>query len=149
MDWEDTEVRVEEMEWETTCIHDCEPMDWEDIPQVRASKRSKVSEPVEFKIPLQDEAAPPSSKKVSPPPNLTSLQKNPTPPPPKKVSVPLEPKLSPSLQVTPPTSPKVSPFTSEFIRHKIRSKPKVSIPEVSAPTDRVILKVRRAAPLRI
>ncbi|GFQ98429.1 hypothetical protein TNCT_136941 [Trichonephila clavata] len=63
----------------------------EDIPQVRASKSSKVSKPVEFKIHLQDEAAPPESKKVSPFPNLTSLQENATPPQPQKVSAPLEP----------------------------------------------------------
>ncbi|GFY38126.1 hypothetical protein TNIN_369921 [Trichonephila inaurata madagascariensis] len=57
----------------------------------------------------------------------------------------------PSLQgkLTSPTSQKGSPFISEFIRHKIRSKPKVSIPEVSAPTDRVILKARRPALPRI
>ncbi|GFY76131.1 hypothetical protein TNIN_152721 [Trichonephila inaurata madagascariensis] len=99
----------------------------------------------------ENEAGAPASKKVSPPPNLTSLQEIATPPQPKNVSAPLEPKPNPSLQVklTPPTSQKVSPFTSEFIRHKIRSKPKVSIPEVSAPTDRVILKARRPAPPRI
>ncbi|GFY79552.1 hypothetical protein TNIN_33191 [Trichonephila inaurata madagascariensis] len=38
-------------------------------PSVRAPKRSKVSEPVNFKIPFQDEPAPPVSKK-SPTPNL-------------------------------------------------------------------------------
>ncbi|GFR18411.1 hypothetical protein TNCT_434741 [Trichonephila clavata] len=63
MDWEDTEVHVEEMECETICTHDSEPMDWEDIPQVGACKRSKVSEPVECNIPLQVKAAPPASKK--------------------------------------------------------------------------------------
>ncbi|GFY76130.1 hypothetical protein TNIN_152711 [Trichonephila inaurata madagascariensis] len=149
MDWEDTEVCAEEMEWEPICTRDSEPMDWEDIPQVKASKRSKVSEPVEFKlnVPLQNEAGTPASKKVSPPPNLTSLQGIATPPQPKNVSAPLEPKPNPSLQVklTPPTSQKVSPFTSEFIRHKIRSEPKVSIPEVCAQTDRVILKARLPA----
>ncbi|GFQ85214.1 hypothetical protein TNCT_252131 [Trichonephila clavata] len=87
MDWEDTEVHVEEMEWETICTPDSEPIDWEDIPQVRASKRSKVSEPVECNISLQVEAAPPASKKVRPPPNLTSLQENATPPQTKKRSV--------------------------------------------------------------
>ncbi|GFQ81876.1 hypothetical protein TNCT_358571 [Trichonephila clavata] len=149
MDWEDTQVHVEEMEWETICTYDSEPMDWEDIPQVRAFKRSKVSEPVECNIPLQVKAAPPASKKVSPPPNLTSLQENATPPQPKKVIVTLDPKPNPTLQVTPPTPQKVSPFSSEFIRHKIRSKPKLSIPEVSAPTDRVILKARKPALPRI
>ncbi|GFY64838.1 hypothetical protein TNIN_72921 [Trichonephila inaurata madagascariensis] len=146
MDWEDTEVRVEEMEWEPSYFEVSEPMDWEDIPQVRASKRSKVSEPVEFNIPLQDEPAPPVSKKVSPTPNLNSLQEKATLPQPKTVS-----KTNISLQVklTSPTSPKVSPFTSELIRHKIRSKPKVSIPEVSAPSDRVILKAKRPALPRI
>ncbi|GFS48742.1 hypothetical protein TNIN_435541 [Trichonephila inaurata madagascariensis] len=103
MDSEDTEVRVEKMEWEPSYIQVSEPMDWEDIPQVRASKRSK--------------------------------------------SLP-----NPSLQVklTLPTPQKVSPITSEFIRHKIRSKPKVSIPEVSgAPSDRVILKAWRPTSFRI
>ncbi|GFY02262.1 hypothetical protein TNCV_3501451 [Trichonephila clavipes] len=78
MDWEATEVRVEEMEWETSYIQVSEPMDWEDIPQVRASKRSKVSEPVIVNVPLQDEAVPPQ---------------------PKKVSSPLEPKTNLSFQV--------------------------------------------------
>ncbi|GFR11985.1 hypothetical protein TNCT_695791 [Trichonephila clavata] len=119
MDWKDTEVRMEEMEWNPICTHDSEPMDWEDIPQIRASIMSKVSEPVEFNIPLQDEAALPASKKVSPLRNFTCLLENTTPPQPKIVSVPLEPKSNPSLQVTPPTPRKVSPFTSEFIRHKI------------------------------
>ncbi|GFX49153.1 hypothetical protein TNCV_5041471 [Trichonephila clavipes] len=146
MDWEDTEVRVEEMEWEPSYIEVSEPMDWEDIPQERASKRSKVSEFVVFNVTLQDEAAPPVSKKVSPSPNLTSLQEKATLPQPKKVS---KPNLSLQVKLTSPTPPKVSPFTSEFIRHKIRCKPKVSIPEVSAPTDRVILKARRPALPRI
>ncbi|GFV66086.1 hypothetical protein TNCV_2891561 [Trichonephila clavipes] len=90
----------------------------EDIPQVRASKRSKEST---------------------------------TSPQPKKVSVPLEAKSNPSLQVklTPPSPKKVNPFTSEFNRHKIRSKPRVNIPEVSAPNDRVILKARRPVLPRI
>ncbi|GFX79082.1 hypothetical protein TNCV_3913671 [Trichonephila clavipes] len=88
-------------------------MDWEDIAQVRASKRSKVSEPVDFNIPLQDEAAPLLSKKVSSPPNLTSLQENTTSSQPTKVSVPLEPKLSLQVKLTPPTPQKVNPFTSE------------------------------------
>ncbi|GFW60760.1 hypothetical protein TNCV_571061 [Trichonephila clavipes] len=150
MDWEDTEVRVEEMEWEPSYFEVSEPMDWEDIPQVRASKRSKVSELIEFNVTLQAEAALPVSKKVSPP-NLTSLQEKTTPPKPKKVSSPLKSKPNPSLQVklTSPTPQKVSPFTSEFIRHKIRAKPKVSIPQVSVPTNRVILKAKRPAPPRI
>ncbi|GFT44764.1 hypothetical protein TNCV_2845441 [Trichonephila clavipes] len=145
MDWEDAEVRVEGMKWEPNYTHSIsETMDWEDIPQVRASKRSKVSEPAEFNIPLQDEAALPVSKKVSSNPNLTSLQKSTTSPQPKKISAPLVPKPNPSLQVklAPPTPKKANPFTSEFIRRKIRSKPKVSIPEVSALADRVILKAR-------
>ncbi|GFQ81874.1 hypothetical protein TNCT_358561 [Trichonephila clavata] len=97
MDWEDTEVHVEEMECETICTHDSEFMNWEDIPQVGACKRSK---------------------------------ENATPAQPKKVSVTLDPKPNPTLQGTPPTPQKGSPFSSEFIRHKIRSKPKVSIPQV-------------------
>ncbi|GFU13106.1 hypothetical protein TNCV_1445281 [Trichonephila clavipes] len=127
MDWEVTEVRVEEMEWEPSYIQVSEPMDWEDIPQVRASKRSKVSEPVIVNVPLQDEAVPPQ---------------------PKKVSSPLEPKTNLSFQVkqTSSTPKQVSLFTSEFVRHKIRCKPKVSIPEVSAPNNRVILKAKRPAP---
>ncbi|GFY38212.1 hypothetical protein TNIN_12951 [Trichonephila inaurata madagascariensis] len=98
MDWEATEIRVEEMEWEPSYIEVSEPMDWEDIPQVRASKRSKVSEPAVFNVSLQDQAAPPVSKKVSPSPNLTSLQENTPPPHHKKVSLPLEPKPNPSFQ---------------------------------------------------
>ncbi|GFR20855.1 hypothetical protein TNCT_724721 [Trichonephila clavata] len=93
-------------------------MDWEDIPQVRASIRFNVSEHVEFDIPLQNEAALPASKKVSSPRNFTSFLDNTTPPQHKIVSVPLEPKPNPSLQVkfTPPPPRKVSSFTSEFIR---------------------------------
>ncbi|GFU62092.1 hypothetical protein TNCV_4893101 [Trichonephila clavipes] len=127
MDWEVTEVRVEEMEWETSYIQVRESMDWEDIPQVRASKRSKVSEPIIINFPLQEEAVPPQ---------------------PKKVSLPLEPKTNLSFQVkqTSPILKQVSPFTSEFVRHKIRCKPKVSIPEVSAPSNRVILRAKRPAP---
>ncbi|GFW50363.1 hypothetical protein TNCV_2886691 [Trichonephila clavipes] len=126
MDWEAAVVRVEEMEWETSYIQVSEPMDWEDIPQVRASKRSKVSEPV-INVPLQAEAVPPQ---------------------PKKVSLSLEPKTNLSFQVklTSPAPKKVSFFSSEFVRHKIRCKPKVSIPEVSAPSNRVILRAKRPAP---
>ncbi|GFV93574.1 hypothetical protein TNCV_1988861 [Trichonephila clavipes] len=47
---------------ETSYIQVSEPMDWEDIPQVRASNRSKVSEPVIINVPLQDEAVPPQPK---------------------------------------------------------------------------------------
>ncbi|GFT60521.1 hypothetical protein TNCV_1966251 [Trichonephila clavipes] len=126
MDWEATEVRVEEMEWETSYIQVSEPMDWEDIPQVRASKRSKVSEPV-INVPLQAEAVPPT---------------------PKKVSLPLQskPNLPFQVKLTSPAPKKVSFFSSEFVRHKIRCKPKVSTPEVSAPSNRVILKAKRPAP---
>ncbi|GFU46751.1 hypothetical protein TNCV_4684011 [Trichonephila clavipes] len=42
-----------------------EPMDWEDIPQVRTSKRPKVSEPLIINFPLQEKAVPPQPKKVS------------------------------------------------------------------------------------
>ncbi|GFU08633.1 hypothetical protein NPIL_18361 [Nephila pilipes] len=42
MDWETTEVRVEEIDWECDCYQESEPMDWEDIPEVRSPKRSKV-----------------------------------------------------------------------------------------------------------
>ncbi|GFT60520.1 hypothetical protein TNCV_1966241 [Trichonephila clavipes] len=45
-----------------------------------------------------------------------------------------------------PAPKKVSFFSSEFVRHKIRCKPKVSTPEVSAPSNRVILKAKRPAP---
>ncbi|GFY72043.1 hypothetical protein TNIN_265341 [Trichonephila inaurata madagascariensis] len=107
-------------------------MDWEDIPQVKPPKKGpKVSEPVVINVPLQAKAAPPQ---------------------PKKVSSPLEskPNLSFQVKLTSPAPKKVSPFPpSEFIRHKIRCKPKVSIPEVSAPTDRVILKAKRPAPPRV
>ncbi|GFY73257.1 hypothetical protein TNIN_309051 [Trichonephila inaurata madagascariensis] len=111
-------------------------------------------QPVEFKlnVPLQNEAGTPASKKVSPPPNLTSLQEIATPPQPKNVSAPLEPKPNPSLQVKliPPTSQKVSPFFFPSLSGtKIRPKAGKGIPEVSAPTDRVILKARRPAPPRI
>ncbi|GFU46750.1 hypothetical protein TNCV_4684001 [Trichonephila clavipes] len=94
------------MEWETSYIQVSEPMDWEDIPQVRASKRPKVSEPLIINFPLQEKAVPPQ---------------------PKKVSLPLQPMSNLSFQVklTSPTPKQVSPFTSEFVRHKIRCKPKV------------------------
>ncbi|GFU46930.1 hypothetical protein TNCV_111001 [Trichonephila clavipes] len=59
------------------------------------------------------------------------LQTEAVPPQPKKVSSPLEPKPNLSFQVkrTSPTHKQVSFFTSEFIRHKIRCKPQVSISE--------------------
>ncbi|GFT26426.1 uncharacterized protein TNCV_3603021 [Trichonephila clavipes] len=74
------------MEWEPSYIEVSEPMDWEGIPQVRDSKRSKVSESVVFNVTLRDEAAPPVSKKVNPSLNITSLQEKATLPQPKKVS---------------------------------------------------------------
>ncbi|GFW80097.1 transposable element Tcb1 transposase [Trichonephila clavipes] len=86
-------------------------MDWEDIPQVRAAKRSKVSEPVVLNVSLQDQAASSVSKKVSPSYNITSLQENTPPPQHKKVSLPLEPKPNPSLQgKLTPTIPKKEDF---------------------------------------
>ncbi|GFX68980.1 hypothetical protein TNCV_683391 [Trichonephila clavipes] len=63
MDWEDTEVRVEEMEWEPSYVEVSEPMDWEDIPKVRASKRYKVSEPVEFNVTFSGKGYFPTTKK--------------------------------------------------------------------------------------
>ncbi|GFX11777.1 hypothetical protein TNCV_4341221 [Trichonephila clavipes] len=119
MDWEDIEVRVEEMEWEPSYI--------------------------------EDEAPLPVSKKVSPSPNLIFLKEKATTPQPEKVSSPLKhkPNLSLKVKLTSPTPQKVSPLTSEFIRHKFRCKPKVSIPEVSTPKDRVILKPRRPSLPRI
>ncbi|GFQ92036.1 hypothetical protein TNCT_565371 [Trichonephila clavata] len=124
MEWEPTEVHIEEMKWEH-CCEGPEPMDWEDSPEVRVSKKKKVSEiiDIEVKTNFQVETTPPGAKKVSPP---------------------LEPKTNLSFQEkeNTPTSKDVSPLFTEIVRRKIRSRPKVSTPAVS-PENRVILKARR------
>ncbi|GFQ93595.1 hypothetical protein TNCT_612271 [Trichonephila clavata] len=124
MEWEPTEVHIEEMEWEY-CSEWPEPMDWEDSPEVRVSKKTKVSEIIDIEV-------------------KTNFQVETIPPAPKKVSPPLESKTNDSFQEkeNTPTPKEVSPPLTEVYRRKIRSKPKVSTPAVS-PENRVILKARR------
>ncbi|GFY18048.1 hypothetical protein TNCV_3385391 [Trichonephila clavipes] len=64
-------------------------------------------------------------------------------PAPKKVSSPLESNINVSLQEKEnfPNPIKVSPTLTEIVRRKVRSRPKVSTPEVSF-ENRVILKAR-------
>ncbi|GFT95143.1 hypothetical protein NPIL_630641 [Nephila pilipes] len=96
-----------------------EPMDWEKIPEVRYAKKSKVSESFDIKT------------------NFT-FQYSTTPAAPNEVTP------------TPPQAKKVSPpANSEIIRRKICSKPKVSPPQVSNISDRVILKARPPVLLRL
>ncbi|GFQ65278.1 hypothetical protein TNCT_567051 [Trichonephila clavata] len=126
MDWEPTEVHIEEMEWEY-CCEGPEPMDWEDSPEVRVSKKTKASEIINIEV-------------------NTNFQVETIPPAPKKVSPPIEPKTNLYFQEKENISPKeVSPPLTEIVRRKIRTRPKVNTPEVS-PENRVILKARR--PLR-
>ncbi|GFT02419.1 hypothetical protein NPIL_83401 [Nephila pilipes] len=153
MEWDCTEVYVEEMEWECSKLD--EPMDWEDIPEVRCPKKSKVSEPVIImtKVTLQPTSTPAAPVEVSKPiiPN-TSVQVNKTTPAKKKVSPPVDTKENSSLQVTstPPERKKVSALAYyESIRRKIRTKSKVSPPQVSPASDRVILKARPPVPPRV
>ncbi|GFR31613.1 hypothetical protein TNCT_525941 [Trichonephila clavata] len=124
MDWEPTEVHIEEMEWEY-CCEEPEPMDWEDSPEVRISKKKKASEIIDIEV-------------------NTNFQVETIPPAPKKVSPTLEPNTNHSLQEKEncPTPKKVSPPLTEIVRRKIRTRPKVSTPAVS-PKNRVILKARR------
>ncbi|GFV79401.1 hypothetical protein TNCV_1903731 [Trichonephila clavipes] len=113
---------VSDMDWEDTEVR-VEEMEWE-------PSYIQVSEPMDWEDIPQDEAAAPQPKRVSSP-------------------LEIKPNLSFQVKLTSPTPKKVSPFTSEFVRHKIRSKPKLSVPEASAPANRVILKAERPAPLRI
>ncbi|GFS58756.1 hypothetical protein TNIN_215691 [Trichonephila inaurata madagascariensis] len=127
MEWEPTEIHIEEMEWEYS-YEGSEPMDWEDSSEVRDSKKKKVSDIIDIEVNtnFQVETILPALKKVSPP---------------------LEPNINVSLQEkeNSPTAKKVSPPLTEIVLRKVRSKPKVSTPEVSF-ENRVILKARR--PLR-
>ncbi|GFR30089.1 hypothetical protein TNCT_390961 [Trichonephila clavata] len=127
MEWEPTEVHIEEMEWEYSC-EGPEPMDWEDSPEVRVCKKKKASEIIDIEV-------------------KTNFQVETIPPAPKKVSPPVERKTNISFQEkeNTPTPKKVSPPLTEIVRRKIRSKPKVSTPEVSL-ENRVILKARRPLP---
>ncbi|GFT92010.1 hypothetical protein NPIL_621161 [Nephila pilipes] len=113
MDCETTEVRVEEMDWKCDGYQESEPMDWEDIPEVRSPKRSKVSDLSTFKsnIPLQPSTSPQLKK-----------QGEETQPSPKIIS------------------PLISPF---IVRCKIRTRQKVSPQVSSSTSDRPILKARR------
>ncbi|GFS56051.1 hypothetical protein NPIL_359071 [Nephila pilipes] len=150
MDWETMEVRVEEMDWECDGYQESEPMNWEDIPEVRSPKRSKVSDLIAFKtnIPLQPSTSPQLKKQVSSPFNfnLNSSQVRTTPPALKKVNTSVDANCNLSFQkVETEPSPKiVSPLISPLIvRRKIRTRQKVS-PQVSSSTsDRPILKARR------
>ncbi|GFT41176.1 hypothetical protein NPIL_101881 [Nephila pilipes] len=150
MEWQTTEVHVEEMEWK--CYELDEPMDWEDIPEVRYAKKSKVSEPIVIKtnVTFQPTSTPAAPMEVSKPViPTTSFQVKKTTPAMKKVSPPVDAKENSSLQVTPtPSDPiKVSALAYyESIRRKIRTKPKVSPPKVNSASDRVILKARPPVP---
>ncbi|GFT45591.1 hypothetical protein NPIL_65421 [Nephila pilipes] len=154
MAWDSSEVHVEEMEWE--CSELDEPMDWEEIPEVRYSKKSKVSEQINIKtnVTFQNNSTPVAPIEVSKPaiPN-TSFQGKTATPVKKKVSSPVDVKENTSLQVTPkqPAPKEVSPLAAyyESIRRKIRTRPKVSPPKVSSSSDRVILKARPPVPPRL
>ncbi|GFW04494.1 hypothetical protein TNCV_878631 [Trichonephila clavipes] len=124
MEWEPTEVHIEEMEWEYS-FEGPEPMDWEDSPEVRVSKKKKASDIIDIEV-------------------NTNFQVETILPAPKKVSSPLESNINVSLQEKEnfPNPKKVSPTLTEIVRRKVRSKPKVSTPEVSF-ENRVILKARR------
>ncbi|GFX94212.1 hypothetical protein TNCV_4292571 [Trichonephila clavipes] len=100
-------------------------MDWEDIPEVRVSKKEKVSQSFDIEV------------------NTNFLVET-IPPAPKKVSPPLKPNTDLSFQEKEnfPTPKKVSPPLTEIVLRKVRSRPKVSTPEVST-VNRVILKARR------
>ncbi|GFR02190.1 hypothetical protein TNCT_323491 [Trichonephila clavata] len=70
MEWEPTEVHIEEMEWEY-CSDGPEPMDWEDSPEVETTppapkKMSPALEP-KTNISFQEKENTPTPKKVSPP----------------------------------------------------------------------------------
>ncbi|GFS81267.1 hypothetical protein NPIL_457501 [Nephila pilipes] len=130
MEWQTTEVHVEEMEWECSDLD--EPMDWEDIPEVRCAKKSKVSKRIN-NVTFQHTSTPAAPMEVSKPViSNTSFQVKKTTPEKKKVSPPVDDKENSSLQVTPtpPDPKKVSALAYyESIRRKIRSKPKVSPPQ--------------------
>ncbi|GFT71212.1 hypothetical protein NPIL_544611 [Nephila pilipes] len=152
MELENTEVHIEEMEWE--CNELDERMDWEDIPEVRCAKKSKVSEPIiiETKVTFQPTSNPAASVEVIKPgiPSTSFQVKRTTPT--KNVSPPVDAKENSSLQATPtPPDPiKVSALAYyESIRRKIRTKPKVSPSQVSSASDRVILKARPTVPPRL
>ncbi|GFT16089.1 hypothetical protein NPIL_454791 [Nephila pilipes] len=137
MDCETTEVRVEEMEWENDGYQESEPMDWEDIPEVRSPKRSKVSDLTAFKsnIPLQLKPNPQLKKQVQR-----------SPPALKKVNTSVDVNCNTSLQgeETQPSPKIVSPLISPLIvRRKIRTRQKVSQQVSSSTSDRPILKARR------
>ncbi|GFT71378.1 hypothetical protein NPIL_531611 [Nephila pilipes] len=133
MEWDCTEVHVEEMEWDS-CEGD-EPMDWEEIPEVRYAKKSKASESLDIKtnFTFQHTTTSKDPNKVSKPviPN-TTFPGNKTAPAEKKVSLPVDAKKNFPVQVPPtPSQPKAvsPPANSEIIRRKIRTKPKVSPPQ--------------------
>ncbi|GFQ77534.1 hypothetical protein TNCT_137061 [Trichonephila clavata] len=104
MDWEPTEVHIEEMEWEY-CCEGPEPMDWEDSPEVRVSKKKKASEIIDIEV-------------------KTNFQVETIPSAPKKVSPPVEPNTNLFIQEKEnfPTAKKVSPPLNEIVRRKIRTK---------------------------
>ncbi|GFQ99689.1 hypothetical protein TNCT_424231 [Trichonephila clavata] len=128
MDWEPTEVHIEEIEW-VYCCEGPEPMDWEDSPEVRVSKKKKASEIIDIQVN--------TNFQIKTIPHRRQ----------KKVSPSLEPntKLSFQEKENCRTPKKVSPPLTEIVRRKIRAKPKVNSPEVS-PENRVILKARRTLP---
>ncbi|GFY63768.1 hypothetical protein TNIN_484651 [Trichonephila inaurata madagascariensis] len=92
-------------------------MDWEDSPEVRVSKKKKVSDIINIEV-------------------NTNIQVETILLAPKKVS------FFSGKKENFPTPKKVSPLLTETILRKVRSRPKVSTPAVS-PENRVILKARR------
>ncbi|GFS63699.1 hypothetical protein NPIL_350911 [Nephila pilipes] len=126
----------------------------EKIPEVRYAKKSKANETVDTKTTFTFSKFNASSSNLGITPVIPNnpFQVKRTKPANRKVSFPVDVKENSSLQVTPtpPVPKKVSPpANSEIIRRKIRTKPKVSAPQVSPASDKIILKARPPVPLRV
>ncbi|GFU15681.1 hypothetical protein NPIL_396881 [Nephila pilipes] len=149
MEWEYTEVRVEYTELEHICNNDIEPMDWEDVSKIRFIEKIVVSAPINLKIPFQLKATLPAMNKVSAIILLnlfSTSQVQTTHPALKGASSSLHLNSNSSLL---PVFKKVSLSTSpEFIRRKIRTKLKVSLPVSSSSSDMTILKARRTSKIQ-
>ncbi|GFT18028.1 hypothetical protein TNCV_4837711 [Trichonephila clavipes] len=104
MEWEPTEVHIEEMEWEY-CCEGPEPMDWKDLAEVRVSKKEKGSENIDIEV-------------------NANFQVQAIPPVPKKAHPPLEPNTNLSFQEKEnfPTPKSLSPPSTEIVLRKIRSR---------------------------
>ncbi|GFY52448.1 hypothetical protein TNIN_110301 [Trichonephila inaurata madagascariensis] len=123
--WRENPPRFTSERWKWKyCCKGPEPMDWEDLPEVRVSKKKKDSEIIDIEV-------------------YANVQVEAIPPAPKKASPPLEPNTSLSFQEkeTFPTPKKASPPSTEIVLRKIRShtRLKVRTPTVS-PENRVIFK---------